>query len=205
MLYVARTSSSASLAIDTGLAQVTLLTQPQDATVVEGGDVTFQCAVEEKGMALLFRWDVILQGGMPTTVTTGTPVAGVSMVTISDDGRQLTLSGVQREVDGATVVCTALASTSDVESNPATITVQCRYMHAMTEVYNFHHLALHYSLLLLFTTHMQTLLCTDASQTSPPLRGKENTSPIPLCLLPTHVPSNSPGTKMARSSSVVVG
>ena len=33
------------------------VTQPQDATVVEGGDATFQCAAEENGMALLFGWD----------------------------------------------------------------------------------------------------------------------------------------------------
>ena len=45
------------------------------------------------------------------------------MVMVISDRTQLTLSGVQREVDGATVVCTALASTSAVEYNPATITV----------------------------------------------------------------------------------
>ena len=60
------------------------------------------------------------------TVITGIPVAGVSMVTVSGDRTQLTLSGVQREVDGATVVCTALASTEQVISNLATITVQCK-------------------------------------------------------------------------------
>ena len=185
---------------------MTFLTQPQDATVVEGGGATFQCAAEENRTALLFGWDIIRQGGMLTTVITGTPVAGVSMVTVSGDRTQLTLSGVQREVDRATVVCTALASTSAVESNPATITVQCRYMHAMTKVYNFHHLALiHYSLLLLFTTHMQTLLCTASSQTSPPLCWKEKTSPIPLGLMPTQLPPTSPGPEMARSSPVVVG
>ena len=184
---------------------MTFLTQPQDATVVEGGNTTFQCAAEENGTALLFGWDIIRQGGMLTTVITGTSVAGVSMVTVSGDRTQLTLSGVQREVDRATVVCTALASTSAVESNPATITVQCRYMHAMTEVCNFHHLALHYSLLLLFTTHMQTLLYTASSQTSPLLHWKEKTSPIPLGLMPTQLPPTSPGPEMARSSPGVVG
>ena len=74
-------------------------------------------------MALQFGWDFIPKGRMLTTVITGTPVAGVSMVTVSGDRAQLTLSGVQREVEGTTVVCTALASTSAVESNPATITV----------------------------------------------------------------------------------
>ena len=105
---------------------MTFLTQPQDATVVEGGDATFQCAAEENGMALLFGWDYTPKGGMATIVITGTTVAGVSMVTVSGDRTQLTLSGVQREVDGATVVCIALASTEQVISNPATISVQCK-------------------------------------------------------------------------------
>ena len=109
-----------------GLAQVTFLTQPQDATVDEGGDVTFQCAAQENGMALQFTWRYTPKGGMVTAVITGTPVAGVSMVTVSSDRTQLTLSGVQREVDGATVVCIALASTEQVISNPATISVQCK-------------------------------------------------------------------------------
>ncbi len=141
---------------------MTFLTQPQDATVVEGGDATFQCAAEENGMALLFGWDFIPKGGMLTTVFNGTTVTGVSMVTVSGDRTQLTLSGVQREVDGATVMCTAFASTSAVDSNPATITVQCRYM-----VKNSFYLFSTIIYLLLFTTHMQTLLCTASSQTNP--------------------------------------
>ena len=79
-------------------------------------------------MALLFIWDYTPKGGMLTTVITGTSVAGVSMVTVSGDRTQLTLSGVQREVDRATVVCTAIASSDAIPSSPATITVQCRYM-----------------------------------------------------------------------------
>ena len=109
-----------------GLAQVTFLTQPQDATVVEGGDATFQCAAEENGMALQFIWDFIPKGGMVTIVITGTPVAGVSMVTVNSDRTQLTLSGVQREVDGATVVCAALTLSERIPSNPANISVQCK-------------------------------------------------------------------------------
>ena len=112
---------------------MTFLTQPQDTTVVEGGDATFQCAAEENGMALLFAWDYTPKGGMVTTVITGTPVAGVSMVTVSGDRTQLTLSGVQREVDGATVVCSALGSSEWIPSNPATITVQCRYSYSVVK------------------------------------------------------------------------
>ena len=105
---------------------MTFLTQPQDATVVEGGDATFQCAAEENGMALQFAWDYTPKGGMLTTVTTGTLVAGVSMVTVSGDRTQLTLSGVQREVDGATVMCTALTLSERIPSTPANISVQCK-------------------------------------------------------------------------------
>ena len=100
---------------------------------MKGGDATFQCVAEENGMVLLFGWDFIHQGGMLTTVITGTPVAGVSMVTVSGDRTQLTLSGVQREVDGAMVVCAALGSSEWIPSNPATITVQCRYSYSVVK------------------------------------------------------------------------
>ena len=106
---------------------MTFLAQPQSTTVVEGGDATFQCAAEENGTALLFAWDFAPKGGMIGAINTGTPVAGVSMVTVNSDRTQLTLSGLQREVDGATVMCGALGSTSRVDSNPATITVRCKY------------------------------------------------------------------------------
>ena len=107
---------------------MTFLTQPQDTTVVEGGDAAFQCAAEENGTVLQFGWDFSRQGGMPTAITPGNPVAGISMVmvTVSGDRTQLTLSGVQREGNGATVVCTVFTSTTDIDSNPATITVQCK-------------------------------------------------------------------------------
>ena len=106
---------------------MTFLTPPEDATVTEGGDATFRCEAEENGMALLFGWDIAPVGGTRQTVITGSQVAGVSMVTVSADRTQLTLTEVQREVDGSTVLCSALGSTQDVTSNPATITVQCRY------------------------------------------------------------------------------
>ena len=61
------------------------------------------------------------------SVITGSQLAGVTMVTISSDRTQLTLSGVQREVDGATVVCLALGSIGMVDSNPATVSVRCKY------------------------------------------------------------------------------
>ena len=101
------------------------VTQPQDATVVEGGDATFQCAAEENGLALLFVWDFAPKGGPRMSIITGSQLAGVTMVTVSGDRTQLTLGGLQREVDGATVVCSALGSTSAVDSNPVTVSIQC--------------------------------------------------------------------------------
>ena len=78
-------------------------------------------------MALLFIWDFAPVGGSRMSVGTGTTVPGVSMVTVSGDRTQLTLSGVQRGVDGATVVCVALGTTMDVDSNTATISVRSKY------------------------------------------------------------------------------
>ena len=49
------------------------------------------------------------------------------MVTVNGDRTQLTLSGVQREVDGAMVLCSAIGSTGNVDSNPATVTVYCKW------------------------------------------------------------------------------
>ena len=37
------------------------------------------------------------------------------MVTVNGDLKQLTLSGVQREVDGAMVLCSAIGSTGNVD------------------------------------------------------------------------------------------
>ena len=100
-------------------------------------------------MALLFAWDYNPKEGMLTTVITGTPVPGVSMVTVSSDRTQLTLSGVQREVDGATVMCTALASTERINSNPATISVKCKYVYAVVIISPHKHFT--FSLLTLYT------------------------------------------------------
>ena len=121
-----------------GLAQVTLLNQPQDATVRRGGDATFHCAEKENGTALLFVWYFTSVGGSRMSVGTGTPVAGVSRITVSGDRTQLTLSGVQREVDRATVVCSAIGSTVNVDSDPATLTVHCKWKHLWWKGETYH-------------------------------------------------------------------
>ena len=106
---------------------MTITNPPQDATVVEGGNATFQCAGEENGMTLPIGWRFI-PSGLPFSVVliTGTSLTGIEMVTVSD-GLQtmLTLSGVRREPDGGTVVCVAFGSLTSLTSDPATLTVQC--------------------------------------------------------------------------------
>ena len=86
---------------------MTFFTQPQDAIVVVGGDATFLCAGEENGMALQFIWDFTPVGGLRGAVNTGSNLTGVSMVTVNGDRTQLTLSGVQREVDERRLYCAA--------------------------------------------------------------------------------------------------
>ena len=101
---------------------------PQDATVVEGENATFQCAGEENGVAVIFGWRFIPSGSGTSVVTliTGTTLTGIEMVTVSDGLRtMLTFSGVRREADGGTVVCVAVGSSGSVTSDPATLTVQC--------------------------------------------------------------------------------
>ena len=106
---------------------MTILTQPQDATIVEGGDATFVCAGLENGMAVQFIWDFTPVGGHRRAVSTGSNLTGISMVTVNGDLTQLTLRGVQREVEGAMVLCSAIGSTGNVDSNPATVTVYCKW------------------------------------------------------------------------------
>ena len=100
--------------------------QPQNATVVEGGNATFQCAGEEGGSPLTIGWRFTASGSsVPVTLITGTNLTGIEMVTVSDGLRTMvTFSGVRREADGGRVECFAIGSII-VSSDPATLTVQC--------------------------------------------------------------------------------
>ena len=108
------------------MAQV-IITVPQNTTVVEGGNATFQCAAEENGMALLIAWLFTPSGSsVAVSLTTGTNLAGIEMVTVSGGMRTMvTFSGVRREADGGRLVCIAIASSTSITSDPATLTVQC--------------------------------------------------------------------------------
>ena len=89
---------------------------PQDATVVEGENVTFQCTVMQNGLPLIVGWWFTPSGSATVALTTGTTLTGIEMVTVSDGLRtMLTFSGVRREADGGTVQCVII---SGVVSNP---------------------------------------------------------------------------------------
>ena len=109
-----------------GLAQVVITSPPQDTTVFEGGNATFQCMGEESGSPLTVGWQFTPSGSSSHVVLiTGTNLTGIEMVTVSDGLRtMLTFSGVRREADGGTVVCVAIGSVVN-PSDPATLTVQC--------------------------------------------------------------------------------
>ena len=107
---------------------------PQSANVTEGEDITFTCMVEKNGSAIKAAWKFTPSGSSQVPVANGTilitntSLTGIEMVTVSDGLRtMLTFSGVQREADGGSVVCIGSGNTSIVESDPATLTVQCEY------------------------------------------------------------------------------
>ena len=96
---------------------------PQDASVIEGEDTTFNCTGAENGSPVLVGWRFTPRGSsLQVPLITGTNLSGIEMVTVSEGLRTvLTFSGVRREADGGTVVClTAIA-----RSDPAILTVQC--------------------------------------------------------------------------------
>ena len=105
---------------------MTITNPPQNVTVVEGGNATFQCAGEENGMALPIAWQFTPSGSsMSVILITGSNLTGIEMVTVSGGLRTvLTFSGVRKEAGGGTVVCVAVGS-SLLQPHPATLTVQC--------------------------------------------------------------------------------
>ena len=97
-----------------GLAQLVITNPPQDATVVEGENATFQCMGEENGVAVIFGWRFTPRGSLASIVLiTGTNLTGIEMVTVSDGLRtMLTFSGVRREADE--VCCSGFFIFSDI-------------------------------------------------------------------------------------------
>ena len=116
----------------TFMSILAITNDPQDATTTEGGDVSYNCTAQqgrsENVMALLIGWRFTPSGSAASTVLiSGTVLTGIEMVTVSGRLRTvLTFSGVRREADGGMVVCLAFGSLGSLESDPATLTVQCK-------------------------------------------------------------------------------
>ena len=86
---------------------------PQNATQIEGGNVTFTCNATGNP-APTFRWT---KNG--SVLTTG------SRISLSLDGKQLTLTNVTRE-DSGQYVCEATNNVRTVPSDSATLNVKCK-------------------------------------------------------------------------------
>ena len=86
---------------------------PQNATKIEGDNVTFTCNATGNP-APTFRWT---KNG--SVLTTG------SRIRLPSDGKQLTLTNVTRE-DSGQYVCEATNNVRTVPSDSATLNVQCK-------------------------------------------------------------------------------
>ena len=87
--------------------------QPQNATKIEGDNVTFTCNATGNP-APTFRWT---KNG--SVLTTG------SRISLSSDGKQLTVANVTRE-DSGQYVCEATNNVTTVASDSATLNVKCK-------------------------------------------------------------------------------
>ena len=86
---------------------------PQNQTKIEGNDINFNCNATGNS-APTFRWT---KNG--SVLTTG------SRISFSSDGKQLTITNVTREESGQ-YVCEATNNVTTVQSNSATLNVQCK-------------------------------------------------------------------------------
>ena len=86
---------------------------PQNATKIEEDNVTFTCNATGNP-APTFRWTKI-----------GSVLRTGSRISLSSDGKQLTITNVTRE-DSGQYVCEATNNVTTVPSDSATLNVQCK-------------------------------------------------------------------------------
>ena len=86
---------------------------PQNETRIEGGIVTFTCDATGNS-APTFNW-----------TKDGSVLTAGSRISFSSDSKQLTITNVTRE-DSGQYVCEATNNVTTVQSNSATLNVQCK-------------------------------------------------------------------------------
>ena len=86
---------------------------PQNETKTEGDNVTFTCNATGNP-APTFRWS-----------KNGSVLTAGSRISLSQDGKQLTITNVTRD-DSGQYVCEATNSVKTVQSNSATLNVKCK-------------------------------------------------------------------------------
>ena len=107
----------------------TILPSSQD--VVEGGNATFECAVNNGTQPYTVAWILRRGSEVVTTIRSSRAVSGTGGVIVGTNGSPLVLTSVIRSLNGVTVSCLAIINVvTQIEQSrsPATLTLACEFM-----------------------------------------------------------------------------